>query len=854
MTAKAFPGIPCFGTAPVPRIGARRGPRAPKAFDAEPMAPNPRRFALLLALGCGAAAGLAQANPDKLDARLLRASDPVAVTNEAARTRLGLQHSDGAAGIEATVHFSADGLAQLRAMGVTVRSVLGDVATLLIPRRRLRDVAALSSVRRVDAPRRPVLRLDQSVPATRASLLRTGANTADWSGGTGRGVLVGIVDTGVDVSHPDFRNPDGTSRVLLYWNQRDDAAGSAPLGDDGQPLYGALCSATMIHQALTGSANGCRIADSYGHGTHVAGIAAGNGQASGFGQPYGRFVGVAPMADLIVANALDDGVGQQNSVLDAVAFMVRTARALRRPIVINLSLGSYFGPRDGTSPLERALDNASGPGVVVVAAAGNEGNVPLRAGGLIEPGQALGIGFNVPAWSTRQTLEGWYDGANQYAVRLGCGGFSTPSVAAGDSYSADTPCGRVEVTSTAPNPSNGDRQILVNLGDGSRYLTSGAWVLGLSAQQIGGSHKFSFVSGENSSDANFTNYVESPHTSEILTDTASARRVIAVASYNTRSSWNSRIGTSTRNDMGELGDLSNFSSRGPRRMCSNASLCPTVMKPEITAPGAYVISAYTSANVWVKPQSLIEADGVHVATVQPNAFAGVLPLYDGSDLPAGANPTWGYGVLDAALAFRASTGYRVGAGWNLLGNTLDTEFGMASLVGSSEQGLGGVTANVVSVWKWDALANQGQGNWAFYAPSMSASQLNLYAQSRGYSVLSSIAPGEGFWVNARQALTLPVRGGAAFDLPASALSANWNLVATGFATAPQALNDALGTASTDNFKSLWAWDNSSMRWYFHAPSLARLGTLGAYTRDKGYLDFAAEAKWLSHGVGFWVNR
>jgi hypothetical protein len=184
-------------------------------------------------------------------------------------------------------------------------------------------------------------------------------------------------------------------------------------------------------------------------------------------------------------------------------------------------------------------------------------------------------------------------------------------------------------------------------------------------------------------------------TTEIVTDTASARRVIGVAAYSTRFSWNSLAGpVNNPNMFGALNDVGDFSSRGPRRNCSNLAKCPPVMKPEIAAPGAMIGAALSfdisAANA--STQDRIEADGVHhfyngtsMATphvsgavalmlqqdptmtpetakqrlfsgVQANAFSTNLPVYNAAtpDMPANPNYTWGYGILDAAAAVKAS--------------------------------------------------------------------------------------------------------------------------------------------------------------------------------------------------------
>jgi len=195
-------------------------------------------------------------------------------------------------------------------------------------------------------------------------------------------------------------------------------------------------------------------------------------------------------------------------------------------------------------------------------------------------------------------------------------------------------------------------------------------------------------------------------------------------------------------------------------------------------------------------------------------------------------------------------------GWNLLGNGQDQPLAVAGLFGN--------TANVTTVWKWDVATT----GWQFYAPSMDAATLQSYTTGKGYGILSSINPGEGFWVNALQAFSVNQPSGVALtgaDFAAGqahALKPNWNLVALGTALTPSDFNRGLsatppatGTVPI-NLTTLWAWDNPGSKWYFYSPSLEGQGgtVLFDYTASKGYLDFTATGKTLGAGMGFWVNR
>lgn len=238
----------------------------------------------------------------------------------------------------------------------------------------------------------------------------------DWIGGnpfrnetglTGKGVAVGIVDTGIDVGHADLRDADGKSRVRYLIDF------SRPPGDRQPELeaeYGcsedtecAIYSNADLDALLDNGVTGDEPRDSFGHGTHVASLAAGNG----FANKTPRYVGVAPEAAIFGARVSRSGGGSifDADIIQATRFIFEQAEQLGMPAVVNLSLGSDFGTHDGTSPLEQALASFVGPrfpGRAIVVAAGNSGSL-FGGSGSGEP-EPLGIHteVHVPRESTAQ--------------------------------------------------------------------------------------------------------------------------------------------------------------------------------------------------------------------------------------------------------------------------------------------------------------------------------------------------------------------------------------------------------------------------------------------------------------------
>ncbi|MBP8297194.1 MAG: S8 family serine peptidase [Burkholderiales bacterium] len=582
-------------------------------------------------------------------------------------------------------------MAALRLAGANVHSRLGPIATAEVPIRAVGALAALESVVSMELARPLVSRLNISVPSTGAATLRSGA-APNWSGLTGKGVIVGVVDDGIDFRHRDFRNLDGTTRLLALWDQRD-------AGTSGQPpagqAYGGECTVGMLNAAIAGDAEACKQPSSGGHGTHVGGIAAGNGAASGGSQAQYRFTGMAPEADILSANALNTELSLTKGVLDAIAWMKARAAAAGKPLVVNLSLGSYFGARDGTSNFEQGLTAATASGVIIVAAAGNEGNVPVRASGPLAQGGQLAFDVSIPADSTRKVLEVWYPGTDLYSVTIqgpDCA-VTQELPATAPTAQVETDCGRVGAINSAALAANDDRQVEVVMMNGTAPLKAGTWrVTFIGTQVAAGTATVSAVSGEAADDMTIVAVNGEPLpplVTHIITDAASAKGVIGVAALNSNYAWQTAQGQFTGEPFaGAVGDLSSYSSRGPRRMCSNPAKCPQVMKPEITAPGTMIMAAL-AADHTPKDATTVEIDGVHLAqngtsmatphvtgavalmlqrkptltsdevrqllytNVQTTSFTPAVPVFTGADVPANPNHDWGYGILDVAKAVAA---------------------------------------------------------------------------------------------------------------------------------------------------------------------------------------------------------
>lgn len=234
--------------------------------------------------------------------------------------------------------------------------------------------------------------------------------------------------------------------------------------------------------------------------------------------------------------------------------------------------------------------------------------------------------------------------------------------------------------------------------------------------------------------------------------------------------------------------------------------------------------------------------------------------------------TCGAGMLDAAAAVAsavqsAPAAFAFVRGWNLVGNGVEAPITVAGTFNDSSK--------VASVWKW----LPGSSNWAFYTPAHTDGGA-AYADSKGYSSLAVINAGEGFWVNAATAFSVPLPSASAVQSssfkpavssPATpggthALPSGWSLIGSGDRPTPAQFDAAIANANSappvagqvySNLTTLWAWDATAQKWYFWAPSLVNSGGLTSYLGSRNYLDFSTlpgtPAGTLSSTTGFWVN-
>lgn len=465
---------------------------------------------------------------------------------------------------ELIVKYSGDlaGIVREQFPEAELKELSGGFGILTVPEEEVPGILGLKEIEYAEKPKRLFFAINQAKAASCLTLVQQGPK-----GLTGRGVLVGILDSGIDYFHGDFRHEDGTSRILFLNDQ----------------VTGDVYTKEEIDEALvTGSWEAARAlvpsADPGGHGTAVAGIAAGNGRESG-----GRYRGVAYESDLVVVRLGTpdpDGFPRTTQVMEGLDFLVKKSMELARPMAVNVSFGNSYGSHDGTGLLERFMDSLALMGrTVFVVGMGNEGDTGGHTSGRLSagPGGPLDgsearIQLSVAPYEAGFGLQLWKSYEDAFEITLSNPGKTVTERISSrlGPYEIDMGGARVLLYYGEPGPFSLAQEIYFDFlppgnGEAGRYVESGIWEITLkAAETVDGRYDLWLPSG---GVLNRSTRFLRPAPETTLTIPSTAMRPVSVGAYDDTSMT-----------------YAPFSGRGDTRQYG-------IQKPDLAAPGVGIVAA-----------------------------------------------------------------------------------------------------------------------------------------------------------------------------------------------------------------------------------------------------------------------
>ncbi len=361
---------------------------------------------------------------------------------------------------------------------ISAVELFGQYAILTVPQYLISRLSDYDEIEYIEKPKRLFFEVNEGRTASCINPLQTGNYNL-----FGAGVLVAIIDSGIDYSHPDFRNEDGTTRIDAIWDQT--IPGNPPEHYD----IGTLYTREQINEALqTPMPQRMEIVpstDLSGHGTHVTGIAAGNGRASG-----GLYRGVASQSDLLIVklgNPVGDSFPRTSQLMMGIDFAIRYSMARNIPVAINISFGNNYGSHTGRTLLESYInDVATIWRSAIVIGTGNEGAAGNHAAGILTMGTTTAVEVAVSEFEFSLNIQIWKNYYDQFdiaitapnGVRVG----PIPRILGIQQF----PIGQTQILLYygEPTPYNPQQEIYIELLPLGRYINSGIWRIELIPRRI----------------------------------------------------------------------------------------------------------------------------------------------------------------------------------------------------------------------------------------------------------------------------------------------------------------------------------------------------------------------------------
>ena len=485
----------------------------------------------------------------------------------------------------------------LSVLNVQIEYLIAGYAVLTVPEGLVERVAELEEIEYVEKPKRFFYEVTNPVADSCIQQL-----SGQGLPLTGKGVLVAVLDSGIDYRLPVFRHADGSTRIRYLWDQtlRPDTLSdvdvgseerrpgtegeSTGTGDNGMSAefgesarrppagfrQGVEFDAAQINAALQAQTPQQQFmllptVDTSGHGTAVAGIAAGYSGGGGSNSPFGDtqyYRGAAPEAELLIVKlGMPDAASfpRTTEIMRGVTWAVRKAQELRMPLAINLSFGNSYGAHDGSSLLERFLDNAAEIGrTVICVGSGNDGasagHLAGRLGGT--GGAGAGSGQTVPGegrtvsgtgtsarradveiavgeYESSLSVQLWKNYSDVYRIRLRAPGgqeSELPLSVENGKYTLRLEQTEVLVYMGEPTPYAAAQEIYLELiPSGRRYINSGVWTVRLEGIEVVTGQYYFYLPSAAARSATTGFFRPTPEVT--LTIPSTAAKVITVGAY-----------------------------------------------------------------------------------------------------------------------------------------------------------------------------------------------------------------------------------------------------------------------------------------------------------------------------------
>lgn len=460
-------------------------------------------------------------------------------------------------------HGDISGIAQdLEASSVILS---GGYAIVTIAQDKIERLSEYEEIEFIEKPKRLEFSVIDGIADSCILEVQRGTN-----GLFGADVICAVIDSGVDFTHPDFRKEDGTTRILAYWDQS--VQGIPPKGFvrgslfTEQQLNALLLNTALSEDDLQSGSEIRPSPDSSGHGTHVAGICAGNGRASN-----GRYRGVAPESALVVVK-LGDTIGNSfpktTNLMEALQFVIDFSIFEEKPVAVNISFGNSYGSHSGRSLLETFIDEISAIGrSVICIGTGNEAGAGRHYSSILNSREEQLVEFAVSPYESSMNLQVWKNYFDEFTIELVSPSGSISSVIGREPGSQEFILDGTRILAYfgEPRPYNSLQEIYIDFLPVNQFIREGIWKVRIRTERIVDGFFGMWIPGGASINAQ-TRFLR-PVEQTTLTIPSTAPRAITVGAYDSNTDA-----------------YAFFSGRG--YTWENQWI-----KPELVAPGVDIISA-----------------------------------------------------------------------------------------------------------------------------------------------------------------------------------------------------------------------------------------------------------------------